>query len=239
MDSPTSGYATVLYQILKDKAGLEKDKDYKVISVGGTGARVKSLKENTAVVAIISSPNDVELQAEGFNILGDAAVEIGDYQGSAYAVRKSWAKANENLVLAFVRATVAATDYVFSDKAGTVEVLQKRIKNLSAVEAGKIYDRLIGPGGLNKGATLNTKGVSQVLKLRSIYGKAGDHSRAIPPSTSTSATTRRRPPRSRLPPPALVIHCAARRATGRRNRLQTRLGSALGSGCLAVNPGLI
>jgi len=27
VDSPTSGYATVMYQIIKDKAGLEKEKD--------------------------------------------------------------------------------------------------------------------------------------------------------------------------------------------------------------------
>ncbi len=44
VDSPTSGYATVFYQIVKEKSGLEKDKDYTTNSVGGTGARVKSLE---------------------------------------------------------------------------------------------------------------------------------------------------------------------------------------------------
>jgi hypothetical protein len=67
---------------------------------------------------------------------------------------------------------VAATDYVFSDKAGTVEVLKARIKNLSDADAGKLYDRLTGPGGLNKRATLNTKGIETVLKLRTLYGGA-------------------------------------------------------------------
>ncbi len=172
VDSPTSGYATVLYQIIKDKAGLVQDKDYKVVSVGGTAGRVKALKENAAVVAMISSPSDTDLKAEGFGILGDAAEEIGDYQGSAYVVRKSYAKGHEKEVLAFVRAIVAATDFVFADKAGAIEVLKKRIKNLSDADADKLYDRLIGPGGLNKHAALNTKGVETVLKLRSVYGGA-------------------------------------------------------------------
>jgi ABC-type nitrate/sulfonate/bicarbonate transport system substrate-binding protein len=172
VDSPTSGYATVMYQIIKEKAGLEKDKDYTNISVGGTGARVKALKDGAAQVAMISSPNDMQLKDEGFNILGDAATEIGDFQGSAYAVRKSYAKSNPKEVEAFTRAMVAATDYVFSDKAGTIEVLKKRIKNLSDADAATLYDRLTGPGGLNKRATLNAKGIETVLKLRTLYGGA-------------------------------------------------------------------
>ncbi len=172
VDSPTSGYATVLYQIVKDKAGLEKDKDYTTLSVGGTGARVKSLKDGTGHVAMISSPNDMQLKDEGFTILGDAATEIGEFQGSAYAVRKSYAKDHPKEVEAFLRSMVAATDYVFSDKAGTVEVLKSRIKGLSDADAGKLYDRLTGPGGLNRRATLNTKGIETVLKLRTLYGGA-------------------------------------------------------------------
>jgi ABC-type nitrate/sulfonate/bicarbonate transport system substrate-binding protein len=172
VDSPTSGYATVLYQIIKQKAGLEKGKDYSTAEVGGTSGRVKALKDGTAHVAMISSPNDMQLKDQGFTILGDAATEIGDFQGSAYAVRKSYAKGHEKEVSAFTRAMVAATDYVFTDKAGTIEVLKKRIKNLSDADAGKIYDRLIGPGGLNKRGALNTKGVETVLKLRTLYGGA-------------------------------------------------------------------
>ena len=172
VDSPTSGYATVLYQIIKEKAGLEQDKDYKTASVGGTSGRVKALKDGSAHVAMISSPNDMELKDEGFTILGDAAEEIGAFQGSAYAVRKSYAKDHPKEVEDFVRAIVAATDFVFSDKAGTVEVLKKRLKNLSDADASKLYDRLIGPGGLNRRAALNTKGVETVLKLRTLYGGA-------------------------------------------------------------------
>jgi ABC-type nitrate/sulfonate/bicarbonate transport system substrate-binding protein len=172
VDSPTSGYATVFYQIVKEKTGLEKDKDYTTNSVGGTGARVKALKDGTGHAAMISSPNDMKLKEEGFTILGDAATEIGAFQGSAYAVRKSYAKSNPKEVEAFVRAMVAATDYVFTNKAGTIEVLKMRIKNLNDADAERLYARLTGPGGLNKGATLNTKGIETVLKLRTLYGGA-------------------------------------------------------------------
>jgi ABC-type nitrate/sulfonate/bicarbonate transport system substrate-binding protein len=171
VDSPTSGYATVLYQILKNK-GIMKDKDYTLISVGGTGARVKALQEGKAGMAIISSPDDMRLKRAGFNILADAAVEIGAYQGSVYATRKSYMKTNEKEVRAFARAMVAAHDFVFNDKAGAVEVLQKRVKDLSKEGAEDMHSRLTGPGGLNPKAAVNEKGVEVVLELRSIYGQA-------------------------------------------------------------------
>ncbi len=172
VDSPTSGYATVLYQIIKDKSGLEKEKDYKLLAVGGTRARVKALEDKSAAAAIISTPNDMELVEKGYNRLGDVAEELGAYQGSAFIVRKSYAKANPNVVEAFTRAIVAASDFVFSNKAGTIEVLKKNLKGLDDAEANKIYDRLVGPGGLNKRAALSVKGVETVLKLRSVYGGA-------------------------------------------------------------------
>ena len=179
VDSPTSGYATVLYQILQNK-GIARDRDYKVVDVGGTGARVKALKDDTAQMAIISSPEDVELRNGGFNILADAAVEVGEYQGSTYAVRRSYAKANEKTVLAFVRAVRNAHDVVFNDKATSIAVLKGRVKGLPDAQLESMYARMTGPGGLNRGAAINTKGVETVLKLRSVYGQAKG---PIPPAS--------------------------------------------------------
>jgi ABC-type nitrate/sulfonate/bicarbonate transport system substrate-binding protein len=169
VDAPTSGYATVLYHILRNR-GIAKDRDYKVISVGGTRARAKALEEGSAQMAIISSPEDVQLRKAGFNILADPAVEIGEYQASTYAVRRSYAKANEKIVLAFVRAVKESHDAIFKNKADAVGVLKSRLRDLSDEQAETIYARMIGPGGLNRSAAINTAGVETVLKLRSIYG---------------------------------------------------------------------
>ena len=171
VDAPTSGYATVLYQILLNR-GLARDRDYKVLSVGGTSARVKALEEGTAQMAIISSPDDAQLRAAGYNVLADASVEVGEYQGSTYAVRRSYAQANERTVLAFIRAVRESHDAVFRNKADAIAVLKSRLRDLSDEQAETLYRRLIGPGGLNHRAAINMKGVATVLKLRSIYGGA-------------------------------------------------------------------
>jgi ABC-type nitrate/sulfonate/bicarbonate transport system substrate-binding protein len=189
VDSPKSGYATMMYEIIRNKTGFEQGKDYTVNSVGGTGARVKALKDGAAVIAAISSPDDLQLKAEGFGILGDAAQEIGAYQGSTHAVRRSWAKANEKTVLAYIRATVAAIDYVYTDKAGAIEVLRGRIKNLSPETAEQIYQGLTGPGGLNEKGALSMKGIETVLALRRTAGsKAGSPDKYADTSYYAKAT---------------------------------------------------
>ena len=171
VDAVTSGYATVLYQILQNK-GILKDRDYKIISVGSTEARMKSLRENAAQMAIIASPQDLQAKAEGYNILAEASVEVGAYQGSAYALRKSWAKDHEKEALALARAIMAAHEWVFANKQAAVEVLKTRTKGMSDADLSALYDRLTGPGGLNKGAAINMEGVGTILKLRSVYGEA-------------------------------------------------------------------
>ncbi len=179
VDAVASGYATVLYEILKRK-GLT-DKDYKIIAVGATDGRMAALEDGRAQVAILSSPQDIQLRKKGFNILDDAAAALGDSQGSVYAVRKSWAKGHEKEVLGLMRAVVAGQNYVFDNKDGAVEVLMKRTPGLSKPDAEDIWSRLTGPGGLTRNAALNLKGVDAVLDLRRVYGNPakGDAARYI------------------------------------------------------------
>ncbi|MGE3246200.1 MAG: ABC transporter substrate-binding protein [Beijerinckiaceae bacterium] len=169
VDALTSGYATVLYKILKGK-GLERDKDYKVITVGSTGARVKSLKEKTSQIAIISSPADLRLKREGFHILADASQELGAYQGSVYATRKSWAKGHRKELVAFMKAIMEAQEMIHTNKAKAMEVLKAHVKGMTNEDMAEMFKDMTAPGGFSRKAALNKKGMQTVLDLRSIYG---------------------------------------------------------------------
>ena len=183
VDSPKSGYATVLYEIL-EKKGIVKDKDYTIISVGGTGARVDALTSGKAAVAVISSPQDMQLEKDGYNILGDAAAALGEYQGSVYATRRSYAKENEKTVVAFMKTIQQAHEVVFTDKAAAIDMLRKRSKGLSDADLDMMYKRLTGPGGLNRSSDVNKDGVANVLRLR---GTPGDGSKYMDTSFSQKA----------------------------------------------------
>jgi ABC-type nitrate/sulfonate/bicarbonate transport system substrate-binding protein len=171
VDALGTGYAFVLFRILETK-GLKFKQDYSIISVGGGTERLAALKENKAVAAVLSAPNDVEAKEAGFNILVDAASELGGYQGSAYGVRRGWAKSHEKEMVSFIRAIIASHDYVFTDKAGAIGVLKARIKGLEDKDANTIYNSLTtGKGGLNRKAEINMAGVKTVLSLRGEYAE--------------------------------------------------------------------
>jgi ABC-type nitrate/sulfonate/bicarbonate transport system substrate-binding protein len=171
VDAVGTGYAFVLYRILA-RHGLQKDKDYSIAAVGGGPQRLAALKDNKAVAAVMSAPNDIEAKNLGYNILDDAAAALGGYQGSAYCVRKSWAQAHTGEVVAWIRGLIAAHNWVLANRQGSIEVLKKRINGLSDKDAAIVYTSLTqGKGGLNRRAQINEKGMQTVLSLRSEYAE--------------------------------------------------------------------
>ena len=169
-DALNSGYGLVLVRILQMN-GLILDKDYKALAVGSGPSRLAAMREGKAAAAALSSPDDIEAKKLGFNILADATELIGAYQGSAFVVRRSWAKEHEKEVVGFLRAIIAATDIAFADKDSAIAVMRDRIKSLSAEDAASLYTSLVaGKGGLNRGAAINMEGVKTLLDLRNSLG---------------------------------------------------------------------
>ncbi len=169
VDAANSGYGLVMFKIL-DMNGLKRDRDYSVLAVGSGPNRMAAMKEGKAAAAVVSPPEDSRAKQEGFNILADVTDIVGAYQGSAYIVRRAWAKEHEKEVHAFIRALVAASNSVFDDKPGAVAVMKKRIDGLSDADAEAIYAELTtGKGGLNRGAKMNFDGVKMLLDLRNEY----------------------------------------------------------------------
>jgi ABC-type nitrate/sulfonate/bicarbonate transport system substrate-binding protein len=171
-DALNSGYGVMLFAIL-DKNGLKLNRDYTAIAVGSGPKRLEAMKEGKAHVAALSAPEDIKAKNEGFNILGDAITALGmPYQGSAYVVRRSWAKAHAKDVVAFIRAVMAANDLIFTDKAAAIGVLKARVKSLNDADAEIVYAALTsGKGGLNRKAEINIDGVRTLLKLRNQYSE--------------------------------------------------------------------
>jgi len=171
VDALKSGYGIVLYQILQTRGGLTYGKDYQAVSVGNTDHRLAAMRDNKAVAAIVGAPQDIDAAREGFRALADAAVELGAYQGSALVTRRPWASAHEADMAAFIRAIVAAQNFIFANKAESTAILQKNETGLNDADAAKMYDRLTGPGGLSPHAAIDIKGVETVLKIRETYGE--------------------------------------------------------------------
>ncbi len=171
VDAVKTGYAFVLYDLLK-RNGLQPS-DYKVEPAGGTTARWQGLRERKYAAAILNPPIYHLAKADGFNILQYARDAYGHYEETIGATRRSWARANERKLGAYIKAYVAAVEWLrdHGNKDEAVAILRKSFPQLSPELADATYADVIGPRGIAAKAQLDIAGIRKVLELRSEYGE--------------------------------------------------------------------
>jgi ABC-type nitrate/sulfonate/bicarbonate transport system substrate-binding protein len=171
VDALQSGYGFLLYGVL-EKRGLALNRDYHAVALGSGPARLAALQDGRAAAAVLDSPNDFLAEAAGCNLLGDAVAELGAYQGTVYATRRGFAERQPDLVIAFLRAVIAAHRAIFADRPTALAVLRRHLPALSAEQADTAYARLTtGPGGFDRHAALNLAAIRTTLALRSAYAE--------------------------------------------------------------------
>src|SRR5215831_11348996 len=172
VDALTTGYAFVLLDILL-RNGLH-DGDYSVDKVGGMVQRWTALRERKQDGTMLSTPYNILAKAEGFTQLAQATKVLGHYQGNVAAARRSWAAANKDKVIAYIRAYGAAIDWLYdrANRDEAVRILRKNLPQMSQDLAERSYDELLDPqDGFFRQGRIDMAGLKTVLELRSRYGK--------------------------------------------------------------------
>jgi ABC-type nitrate/sulfonate/bicarbonate transport system substrate-binding protein len=171
VDSLSTGFAFVLRKML-EKNGLGLD-DYKFEAVGGTPARWAALKEKKHAGTLSALAYLPEARALGFNHLGNSLDVLGRYQGIVTASSRAWAAQNEKAMVGFIRARLAAIDWIYdpANRDEAVKVLLNHMPNIPAAAAPKLIGDLTSPklGYFRKGQ-IDPVGTKVVLDLRSQYG---------------------------------------------------------------------
>jgi ABC-type nitrate/sulfonate/bicarbonate transport system substrate-binding protein len=171
VDAMTTGYAFVLYDLLK-RGGLQSS-DYKVEPAGGTTARWEGLRSRKYAAAILNPPIYLIAKANGFNVLQYARDVYGHYEESVAATRRSWAAAHEKQLIAYVKAYVSAVEWLRdpTNQDEAIAILRKHFPQLSQELAVATYADFTGHRGLPAKAQLDIAGIRKVLELRSEYGQ--------------------------------------------------------------------
>jgi ABC-type nitrate/sulfonate/bicarbonate transport system substrate-binding protein len=170
VDSIVTGTSFVLREIL-DKNGLEWKRDYTTEPAGVVQERFQDLLAHRHAATMLISPLDVVGQAQGLNVLADAAGALGSYQGMVVAVRRKWARQNPQALVAFIRGYRQSLDWLYNpaNREAALEVFRRNIEADSAT-AESAYRFLIDPvNGFEPHARLNEAGARTVLRLREKY----------------------------------------------------------------------
>ena len=128
VDGTRSGYALLLRKLLADRGLKEGDCTFK--EFGGSRERFDALKGGLAFASFLNPPFDRNLFAEGFKTLGTTSDYFPAYPGPTAAARRSWARDNEQRLVAFIRAMNAAFAWLEdkNNKNEAVEILRARLK---------------------------------------------------------------------------------------------------------------
>jgi ABC-type nitrate/sulfonate/bicarbonate transport system substrate-binding protein len=173
VDARTTGYAFVLFEML-ERRGLRLDRDYSVERAGGVLQRFQALLEKKHAATLLLSPFEIQAEAKGFNRLGDATDVLGAYQGLVGGARKSWADANPDAVVGYIRAFSEAVDWLYDprNKDEAIAIFRKNLPNVNEQGAQAAYGVLLAPsGGFQKKAQIDLQGVRTVLAIRSKYAE--------------------------------------------------------------------
>jgi ABC-type nitrate/sulfonate/bicarbonate transport system substrate-binding protein len=200
VDARTTGYAFVLFEMLA-RNGLNEG-EYSIERVGGTAQRWNALRDKKQSGTLLSTPFNLIAQQQHFIELAKATTVIGPYQGNVAATRRSWARQNENLVIAFVRGYVQAIDWLYdkTNREEAVRILEKNVPEMSPGLAQQSYEELLdAQHGFSRKGRINFEGLRTVLALRSHYAQPpktlADTLKYYDPSYYDSAVGEQRPNR--------------------------------------------
>lgn len=176
VDAMTTGYAFVLYEIMR-RAGLDmRTNNYVLVSAGGMAQRWKGLSEGRHQATLLSAPYDLMAQDSGFNVLTRAVDVIGPYQGNVGAARKSWAARNADTITGYIRAYREALTWLCAptNRSEAIDILLAHSPLLPNAIAARTYTELLKPGfGFFPDCQIDPHGVACVLELRTRHGRPG------------------------------------------------------------------
>jgi ABC-type nitrate/sulfonate/bicarbonate transport system substrate-binding protein len=171
LDALTTGFAFVLYEMLS-RSGVNLA-DCKLIPVGATPERWKSVQEGNVVGTLTIEPFTSLANAAGFPTLELSTNLFNSYQGGVVAAKDTWANDNPQVVKAYLRSYLRGLDWVL-DPTNTVQAQELLLTKMPAIKpkvVESVMRSLLNPRtGLTADGALLTHGVSTVLELRRKYG---------------------------------------------------------------------
>ena len=166
---------TLSTRMLLAKGGL-KDGDYRTKQIIGSTQRGDCLADGICDAVPLGQPDDIVFQEKGFRKLGDSLDVMPSLQFNVIAVRRSWAAAHKDVVVALARAYGATFRYM-RDPANRADVIKIVVEITGANErvARAVLGLYYEPdhGVMPKQGEINVAGVEKVVALLTDAGQIG------------------------------------------------------------------
>jgi len=147
--------------------------EFGVRVIEGTSGRWACLRRGDCDAVVLGQPQDLTAIEQGYRLLGTSTEAVPDLLYTVTAVRRSWAEANTQAIVRYVRALSAAFAFI-RDPANRNSVARTVIQSTGASEA--IAQRTLAlffepeRGVLPRRGEIDLKGLAQVIAM---MGEAG------------------------------------------------------------------
>ncbi|HLQ35483.1 MAG TPA: ABC transporter substrate-binding protein [Chloroflexota bacterium] len=183
----------VATRVLLKQIGLTPDKDVTVIAVGSATARTAALLNGAIQGGVQLPPDQLQLQAKGFNQLYDMAdLKNLPNSNTTEMTRRSYINSNREAVQKYVDSLVQSIARVKKDKPFAVSVLKKYFKSEDDNAMSVAYDyavsKVIPSQPIPKPEQL--KDAQDVIAQKNEKAKGVDLSKLVDPSFVQSAVER-------------------------------------------------
>jgi ABC-type nitrate/sulfonate/bicarbonate transport system substrate-binding protein len=138
---PGSADYSELIVLLAKFFNMEQGRDYKILTFRGEPERIAAMISGSIQGAALSFPHAARAEAEGLKVL----VRAGDHLprlGGTVSTHRDHVRDRRDVVKRFIRAMAKASDYVRTEKAGTLEVIQKHFQIQDPRVAENFYNQI-------------------------------------------------------------------------------------------------
>jgi NitT/TauT family transport system substrate-binding protein len=155
--------------------------DYRVKELVGTPVRFDCLKRGECDAVPLGQPDDLIAISQGYRRLGDSTEAVSAFQFQLLAVKRSWAQANHDVALRFVRAIASAFQFI-RDPSRRDEVIKAMVEVTGSSEdiARRTLALYFQPdkGVIPPRGQINLPGLAQVITF---MGEGGLLRTPLPP----------------------------------------------------------
>ncbi len=170
LDRPTTGY-WLLFQKAFARRGLPPDAYKTLPNLTGAENRFAALKEGRVHGTFLNPPLSLEAIAQGFPRLTTLAEHFPDFPATSGGARRGWAKANEALLVRYLRATISAIEWLLgaNNRDEAIEIFKNKVK-IDERHLQPTYDAFVR-AALVRGAEISVEGMRQVVDLMAESGQ--------------------------------------------------------------------
>jgi len=119
----SSTHQAVIFAL--SKLGLDPGKDVTIIELGDIGAMLAALDKRQIQLTVLVPPETLQAKKLGLKYFGSLTELKVDYLDMGIAASKTYLEKNPDVATRFLKAMKQAIEFYFTDKEGTLKILEK------------------------------------------------------------------------------------------------------------------